>query len=218
MGSLFLARHSITDASESGRNLGQRSDPPLTRAGERLAERLGAALVAELRELPHDRLRLVSSPALRCRQTASAIARSLAVEHAHIAIEPALLEIDYGGWEGLTGAECMARDPEMRTAWEADPWSTPCPGGESGSDVAARAFPVLARLTRWLAAGRSRLAVVVAHNHVNRLWLCRQLGLPMAEYRVRIAQDPAAYSLLTFGAPGSIVRRVNADPRAIAGP
>jgi broad specificity phosphatase PhoE len=74
MGTLILARHSTTEASDAGRNLGQRTDPPLAAAGVALAERLGATLRAELDELRHDDLRLFSSPALRCRQTAAAVA------------------------------------------------------------------------------------------------------------------------------------------------
>ena len=70
MGSLILVRHATTAASASGRNLGQRGDPPLADAGLALAARLGETLAAELAELPHDELRVVSSPALRCRQTA----------------------------------------------------------------------------------------------------------------------------------------------------
>jgi broad specificity phosphatase PhoE len=74
MGSLILARHSITEASAAGRNLGQRSDLPLAPAGVELAARLGVALAAELEELPHDEMRLVTSPARRCRETAEVIA------------------------------------------------------------------------------------------------------------------------------------------------
>ena len=36
MGTLILARHSITEASAAGRNLGQRSDPPLAAEGTAL--------------------------------------------------------------------------------------------------------------------------------------------------------------------------------------
>lgn len=216
MGSLLLARHSVTAASASGRNLGQSSDPPLVAAGAALAVRLGEAIAFELGELPHDALRLVSSPAARCRQTIAPIAEALGVAQARIEVAPGLIEIDYGAWEGLTPDECRARDPELRPAWEADPFATRCPGGESGADVAARAFPVLEEVEAWLAADRDRCAVVVAHNHVNRLRLCAHLGWPMAEYRRRIGQDAAAYSLLTFadggGSEGAspVVRRLNA--------
>ena len=212
MGTLILVRHSTTAASAAGRNLGQRSDLPLTADGVELAERLGRALADELTELPHDELRIASSPALRCRQTAAAVAHALGIDESSIEIEPGLLEIDYGDWDGLTTAETRERFPELRASYEADPYETACPNGESGRDVARRAFAVLDPIESWLAEDRARCAVVVAHNHVNRVRLCALFGWPMREYRERLAQDPAGYNLVGFGGPVPVVRRLNAAP------
>lgn len=216
MGSLFLVRHATTAASASGRNLGQRQDMPLSPAGERLAGRLAVALLAELAELPHDELRLVTSPARRCRSTLAPIAAALGRDPAEAEVAHGLLEIDYGDWDGLTAEEARARDPDLRAAWEADPYTTACPGGESGADVAARAIPVIGELRAWLSADRARCAIAVAHNHVNRVVLTDLLGWPMRDYRRRLSQDPAGYSLVGFGADGVVVRRINApaDPGA----
>ena len=212
MGSLILVRHSITAASAAGRNLGQRSDPPLATAGVTLAERLGTTLVEELAELPHDELRILSSPARRCRQTAEVLASAMETPTDGIEVADGLLEIDYGAWDGLTANECRARDPELRAAWEADPYETRCPDGESGADVARRAFAVLDPVDAWLAADRARCAIVVAHNHVNRVRLCALFGWPMREYRDRLSQDPAGYSLIGLGGETPVIRRVNAAP------
>ena len=212
MGNLILVRHSVTAASAAGRNLGQRTDPPLAPDGIDLAERLATTLATELAELPHDDLRFLSSPALRCRQTAEAVAAGLGMATDAIEVGAGLLELDYGAWDGLTADECHARDPELRAAWEADPYATRCPEGESGADVARRAFAVLEPIEEWLAGGRSRCAIVVAHNHVNRVRLCALLGWPMREYRDRLAQDPAGYSIIGFGGREPVIRRVNAAP------
>ncbi len=210
MGSFILVRHAITAASAAGRNLGQRSDLPLSDAGFQLAAQLGRTLAAELAELPHDEMRLLSSPALRCRQTAAAIAGALGIDADRIEVEAGLIEIDYGAWDGLSPDECRQRDPELRAAWEADPYITRCPDGESGQDVAGRAFAALARVEEWLAADRARCGIAVAHNHVNRLRLCHLLGWPMREYRDRLTQDPGAYNLITMGGGTPVVRRLNA--------
>jgi broad specificity phosphatase PhoE len=212
MGTLILVRHSITEASATGRNLGRKTDPPLAAAGVELADRLAAALVTELAELPHDELRLLSSPARRCRQTADPIAVATGVEPDRVEVEPALLEIDYGAWDGLTAAECRERDPQLRADWEADPYETRCPGGESGADVERRSATVFEPLESWLAEDRARCAIVVAHNHVNRVRLCALFGWPMREYRDRLSQDPAGYSLIGFGGSTPVLRRVNASP------
>jgi probable phosphoglycerate mutase len=210
VGSLVLVRHATTAASASGRNLGQANDMPLSAAGERLADRLAADMAAELAVMPHDELRLVTSPARRCRQTLEPVARALAADRDAIEVEPGLLEIDYGAWDGLTADESRARDPELRASWEADPYTTRCPGGESGADVAARALPVVHAVARWVEEDRARCAVVVAHNHVNRLVLTDLLRWPMRDYRRRLSQDPAGYSIVTFGADGPVIRRINA--------
>jgi len=210
MGSLFVIRHATTAASASGRNLGQRSDPPLAEAGHGLAQRLGETLAAELAELPHDEIRLISSPALRCRQTAAPLATALATPSLDLEVGPGLVEIDYGAWEGLTAEECRVRYPELRAAWEADPYETRCPDGESGADVARRAFAEMEPVEEWVAADRARCAIVVTHNHVIRLRLCALLGWPLRQYRDRLSADPGAYSLVTLGADVPVVRRVNA--------
>ena len=181
-------------------------------AGLALAVRLGEALLAELSELPHDELRLLTSPALRCRQTSDAIAAAVGIAPEAMEVEPGLLEIDYGAWDGLTADECRERDPERRAQWEADPYLTRCPAGESGADVAVRSAAVLEPLEAWLAEDRARCAIVVAHNHVNRLRLCALFGWPMREYRDRLSQDPAGYSLIGFGGAIPVIRRVNATP------
>jgi broad specificity phosphatase PhoE len=209
MGSLILVRHATTAASAAGRNLGQRDDLPLSDAGVDMAERLGRTLAGELAELPHDEMRVISSPALRCRQTASAVGAALGVDTARTEIEPRLIEIDYGDWDGLSAEECRVRDPELRAAWEADPYETRCPDGESGRDVAHRALAALQPIEAWLAADRARCVVAVAHNHVNRVRLCQLLGWPMREYRDRLSQDPGAYNLVTFGSGTPVVRRFN---------
>jgi probable phosphoglycerate mutase len=211
MGTLILARHSTTEASAAGRNLGQRTDPPLAAAGTDLATRLGATLRAELDELPHDDLRLFSSPALRCRQTAAAVAEVVGVTDA-VEVHDGLLEIDYGAWDGLTADECRTRDPELRAAWEADPFVTRCPDGESGQDVLRRVSAVLGPLEAWVAADRARCAIVIAHNHVIRVRLCSLFGWPMREYRDRLSQDPAGYSMVGLGSGTPVIRRVNAAP------
>jgi probable phosphoglycerate mutase len=212
MGSLFLVRHATTQASEEGVNLGQRTDAPLIEAGRELAARTGSAIAAELNGMPHAELRALSSPAMRCRETARHILDALGRPDLRSTTHDALREIDYGEWEGLTAEECRRRDPELRARWEADPFATRTPAGESGSDVATRAFAALGPLEEWLADRREAIGLVVSHNHVVRLRLTAALGLPMRDYRRRIQADPGAYSIVTFRPDGLAVRRVNVLP------
>ncbi|HEX2193731.1 MAG TPA: histidine phosphatase family protein [Candidatus Limnocylindria bacterium] len=217
MGTLVLVRHATTQASEEGTNLGQRTDAPLLTAGRELARRTGLALKAELESLPFGALQALTSPAARCRQTASLILDTLGRPDARPAADPGLWEIDYGAWEGLSAEQCRRRDPELRARWEADPYAVATPGGESGADVAARAFAALRPTEEWLESTPDAVALVVTHNHVVRLRLSAALGLPMADYRRRVEAHPGAYSLITLTGERTAVRRVNVLPRAEAG-
>jgi len=110
--------------------------------------------------------------------------------------DPRVTEMDYGEWEGLTYAQIDARDLELRRRWEDDPAVTPCPGGESGNDVAARARTFLAdAIARGPHEGR---ILVVAHATFNRILLCVALGVPVRDYRRRFRQDPANLTVLRF--------------------
>lgn len=213
MGNLILVRHASTDASRERRNLGQGADPPISSDGLMLAKRLATTIADEVDALGTSELRLVTSSALRCRETAAQISTRLDLA-APFEVEPGLLEINYGAWEGLTSKECAARDPALRAAWEEDPFSTRAPGGECGADVAARAFPILEAVKTWLSTDPMRGAVVVAHNHVNRLWLTALVGWPMADYRRRVTQSPGGYSVISYGTGLPLVRRINMTPPA----
>lgn len=219
MGSVFLVRHATTAASAAGTNLGQAVDAPLTADGERLAERVGLAMRLELAALPHGEVRFVSSPARRCLGTSEAIRRAIGLETDGqvVSVQDGLRELDYGAWEGLSADECRQRDPELRAAWEADPYAVSAPAGESGSDVAARAFPVMDEIDAWLRAGGTRVAVVVSHNHVIRLRLAWHLGIPLPDYRRRLLINPGSYSLVTLAEEPmeSAVRRIGALPPAM---
>lgn len=212
MGSLFLVRHATTTASAAGVNLGQRNDAPVTPEGRELARRTGEAIGQELETLGISRLRLLTSPARRCRQTADGIVAANPGRFDGAEVEPGLWELDYGAWEGLTAEECQLRDPELRQRWEDDPYATTTPGGESGADVARRASAVLDPLERWLGDDATRGALVVSHNHVVRVRLAALLGLPPADYRRRIVTDPGGYSLITFTPDRPVARRINVLP------
>ena len=213
MGSLVLVRHATTTATQAGTNLGQARDLPLTPEGRSLAARLGRAIAMELAALAHTELRLISSPARRCLDTAAGMLEALpAPALTSVVQEAGLREIDYGAWEGLSAEDCRRRDPELRAAWEADPYSVAVPDGESGSDVAARAFAVLEPLEGWLAARPDRAALVVAHNHVLRLRLAALTGIPLADYRRRFVLEPGSYSIVTLGGDHTTIRRIGVLP------
>ncbi len=105
-----------------------------------------AAVVASL--AAHRVTRIWSSPARRCRVVAEAIG-------APVRLDPRLLELDFGAWEGV------AWDDVPRAAldaWAADPLGFAAPGGETGAALLARVESVHRAL---LAAGED--CAVVSH-------------------------------------------------------
>jgi len=194
---LVLTRHGLTPRSVPEQHLGQRIDVELSDAGRTQAQALAVRLAATRFE------RIVSSPLLRARQTAEIIVAGLA-DPAAVTTDPRLLEMDYGEWEGHTYDEIEATDRLRRHAWEADPASFRCPGGESGGDVAARARSFLDDLL--VAQPDSHEpdepgalpVLAVGHSSFNRILVCVALDLPVREFRLRFLQSQVNVTVLRF--------------------
>ena len=182
---ILLARHGETPWNAAGRYQGQ-EDIALSPVGEAQAVSLG-------RRLESVRIdRAVSSPLSRARRTAEL---ALGAERAStLQIDPGLQEINHGSWEGLLASEIHARDPEGLRAWREAPDSVRMPdGGESLQDVFDRAWPALVRASEGLGVGDTLL--VVAHDAVNRVILCRVLGIPFSRLWT-FRQAPTTLNLL----------------------
>ena len=93
-------------------------------------------------------------------------------------------------------ATSSASHAEMFGVWRTAPGrDAPAgPGAETLGDVEARAWPVLARTVR-AARPATRPGLIVAHDAVNRVLVCRVLGLPL-ERVWTFRQSPAALNVL----------------------
>lgn len=183
---ILLARHGETPWNAEGRYQGRR-DIPLSPVGEAQALALGE----RLRPVPISRA--VASPLARAARTAEL---ALGPERASLLqLDEGFAEIGHGDWEGLLAAEIRERDPQRLHAWREDPESVLMPGdgGESLQIVLDRAWPALARACEGLAADDTLL--VVAHDAVNRVLLCRVLGLPLSRLWA-FRQAPTTLNLL----------------------
>ena len=165
---LLLARHGLTTASQEDRYIGS-TDPPLSDKGLAQAKALATRLTKQWLTA------IYSSPQLRARQTAQAIARACGLA---MQIEPELREMDFGCWEGLTRAEIMARFPGQMRDWEADPAAEPAPhGGETMAQVAQRARGAYNRIMYH--HGEGEVVLIVAHGGLLQALLCEALGPPL---------------------------------------
>ena len=161
---LYLIRHGATLQNEQRPVVlqGNGINGPLSPRGEQQAKEVGE----ELKEFPL--AAVYSSPMLRARQTAQAIA-----EHHRLDIEtiPDIHEVSVGSWEGKTWTEIMESDREYYDRFMSDP-SCPYRDGESFQNVLKRVQPKFAELIERHAG---QAIAVVAHNVVNRVYLASLL-------------------------------------------
>jgi probable phosphoglycerate mutase len=164
MGEVIVVRHGQTEWSRSGQHTGV-TDLPLLPAGEEDARRLRTVLAQ--RNITH----AFVSPLIRARHTAELT--GLFDGSIDTRIEPDLVEVDYGAYEGRTTKEISAELGRSWSLWHDGtvPGETP---GETLEQVARRVDRVLDRVRPLLADGDVAL---VAHGHVLRVLTARWLGL-----------------------------------------
>ncbi|MER8007410.1 histidine phosphatase family protein [Streptomyces sp. NPDC094149] len=196
---LLLARHGQTVWHAENRYAGI-SDVPLTDTGHAQAAALGRWAAAH----PVDAV--WTSPLSRAVVTAEPACRALGLTPSR---EPDLRECDFGVVEGRTLAQFAREDPDAAAAFRADPAAHPFPGAE---DPAAAAVRGAAALRRIAAAHDGERVLVVAHNTLLRLVLCRLLSIPLGEYRrvfpqlrnaavTELRMEPDQVSLLSLNVP-----------------
>lgn len=181
--SLVLVRHGETEWSASGKHTST-TDLPLTENGRDAARGLRERLAGREFSL------VLASPRARAQDTAR-------LAGFDPEIEPDLVEIDYGDYEGVTTAEIR----EHRPGWSL--WADGSPGGETLAQAGGRADRVLARA---LAADGD--AAVFAHGHILRVLAARWIDLA-PEGGARFALNTAAICELGFERETRVIRRWN---------
>jgi broad specificity phosphatase PhoE len=149
---IVLVRHGRTDANARGLLLG-RADPELDEEGWSQAARLAAELATL------DVARMVTSPLVRCRQTADAIAAGGEAggrARLHVEVDERWIELDYGAFDGLGTTEVPAA---TWARWRADVAWTP----EGGESLAILGDRVRAACEDLADEARDRDVVVVTH-------------------------------------------------------
>jgi broad specificity phosphatase PhoE len=179
---VVLVRHGETEWSRTGKHTG-RTDVPLTDRGEEQAAGLADALRGRAFEL------VLTSPLSRAAETARLAGVGEAAQ-----TRDELREWDYGAYEGRTTPDIR----DERARWSL--WRDGVPGGESATEVGARADRVIAEL-RALTGD----ALVFAHGHLLRVLAARWLGLEPTEGRL-LALDPATISVLGYERETSVIR------------
>ena len=190
-----LLRHGQTEHTPERRFSG-RNDLPLSLTGRAEAE-AAAARAAELGiEV------VVASPLRRTRETAEIVAAALGLP---VELDEDLVELDFGGIEGLTFDEAAAKHPLAARRFLGD-ITVAAPGGESIADVGVR----VARARRRILSEHAGRTVLVV-SHVTPIKLLLAAGLGVGEEVVhRVFLEAASLCTVTWSSDGrASVRLVN---------
>ena len=195
MTELILIRHGPTEWNAIGRVQG-RTDIPLSESGR---ARVRTWRVPE-EFAGHES---VASPLKRARETAELLGRN------PLLLEPRLMEMHWGEWEGETLAALRDRYGEELVRNEAQGLDFRAPGGESPRDVQTR-------LLSWMAerAALGRPTVAVAHKGVLRAAYALATGWEMTgEAPDDLGWDCAhAYRLARDGRPSVVKLNISLLP------
>jgi probable phosphoglycerate mutase len=171
---IFLIRHGETEWSRDGKHTGV-TDVLLTEQGRKIARLLQPVLAQE------NFVVVLSSPLQRARETCELAGLGKAA-----AIEPNLMEWNYGDYEGLTTKQIQSARP----GWSV--FHHGCPGGETPEQVAGRADRVLAKVR----AADGNVALF-AHGHILRVLAARWINLP-ASSGEHLLLDTATLNVLSY--------------------
>lgn len=182
MTTIILVRHGQTEWNRFERFRG-RADIPLDQTGLEQAAATGRRIASEWKPAA-----VYSSPLSRSVRTAE----SIAFQHGlPVQVEPGLVDIDYGEWQGLTSDEARQRWPQEISAWYNQPELAFIPGGETLDQLRARLMRTLDEL---LLRHPDATIVLVGHTVINRVILLAVLGLGNQRFW-RLRQDTCAINV-----------------------
>jgi probable phosphoglycerate mutase len=184
---LIIIRHGESEWNRIGRYQGQ-ADAPLSELGLRQAE----ALAQRLRNEPIDAI--FTSPLQRAAKTAEAVAG----HHRHVPfhVEPALLEIHHGDWQGMLSAEVVERYGKALEEWRNHPTRSQMPNGESFSNILKRVLDFREALQERYS---DKNVLVSTHDVVVKILVADALGMNMDRIN-RIWVTNASVSVIEYGA------------------
>lgn len=183
---LYLIRHGQVRQSRPRSYNGQ-LDVPLSELGMQQMERLADWAVSI------GVAAVYCSDLQRARNGADQVAHRCA---APVSATSVLREKHFGCWEGLTYEQVERRFPAEWRAWLTDPSDARPPGGETYREVETRVVPFVHKV---VSIHPGQTILILAHGGVNRVILCRALGLSLHQV-FRIEQDYACVNRIDCGA------------------
>ncbi|MFZ3115358.1 MAG: histidine phosphatase family protein [Syntrophales bacterium] len=179
---LTLVRHGETLWNKEGRVQGS-SDIELSDIGLSQARRLAFSSQG-----PNIKT-IYSSPMKRAHQTAQIINR---MHNVPIYLEPGLLEMDQGDFEGLTFKELIENEKDFLQQWKDDPASVTMPNGESLVELQKRAWSVVANII-----DKAENALITSHGLTIAVILCKINNTSLSQFR-KFSVGTASKTVVSF--------------------
>jgi len=118
---------------------------------------------------------------------------------------PALIDIDYGKWQGLSLSEAAADNEALYKLWLNKPDQVRFPGGETLEEVGRRA---LGGVEAVASRNPDLTTVLVSHKVVCQALICRLMGLELRHFW-NVRQDLCAVNVVEMTDNGPALRLVN---------
>ncbi len=195
MTKVLLVRHGQTLWNFNARYQGH-TDVELSEIGRDQARLLAGRLSAQPIKAVY------SSDLRRALDTASIIAEPHQLQ---VEMLPALREINFGAWEGLTYQEIKERFGDLIERWHAAPLEVPIPKGENCQDLQGRAYGAILNLVKKHPEGT---IAVVTHGGTIRAIVCSMLDISM-NHMFKIRQDNGALNIIDYYDEFSILSLLN---------
>lgn len=135
---------------------------------------------------------LYSSPLKRAYATAEAVNR---FHHLPIQIEPGLIEINGGEWEGEKWVQLPDLYPEQAHNWNCAPWDFKTEKGESMRQVYNRVWDAACRIVK---ANPDKTVCIASHGCAIRNLLCHCMNKPIEELNTVDWVDNTGISIVDF--------------------
>lgn len=181
---LYLIRHGETLWNTEMKFQGH-VDVPLSERGVDQAAALAGRLSG------HKISAVYSSDLGRAVETARQIAATRGLE---VITLPALREMNFGQWEGLTFREIREKYGDLIKRWWSNPLGISVPGGEGLSGLIARVVPAVREIVE---RHMGEQVAVVCHGGPVRCLVGTVLNMDLNKYW-KIRQDNAALNILDF--------------------
>ncbi len=187
MSRIFLLRHALSVANDSGVLAGQISGIALSKAGQEQAKNL----IERIGEVKFDSLRV--SPMQRCQETIAPWVESpFGSGISQYLLDDQIIEMDYGTWSGKKlsklSREKLWKDIQSR------PSKVTFPGGEKFTSMQKRAFRTIEELGK---AKKGSSHLIVSHGDVIKAIIAAALKMKLDDFQSLII-DPASVTVLDF--------------------